>query len=202
MTTQVTEKEDWISRLNKFVNNAEKLGKYPASTAGGLRSVLKIVSEGLTDDEPTDLDYIVEHLDEIFHRQMDRLNLSSASLGVYISRANRIVSDFKKFGTDAKSLHAWKPQLTRRAISKRKTERASGMNDIASHIVPVQHFPMTSPTQNRLGVRTLQWSLRPDLVIQIQLPVDLNKNDVDRLKKLLDLECELTLTTAKQSEEK
>lgn len=45
-------------------------------------------------------------------------------------------------------------------------------------------------------LRILHWSIRPDLVIQIQLPTDLNKDDVDRLMKMLELECELTQTTA------
>lgn len=50
-------------------------------------------------------------------------------------------------------------------------------------------------------LRILHWSIRPDLVIQIQLPTDLNKNDVDHLKKLLELEVELTLTTENNAQD-
>ncbi|MDI6756423.1 MAG: hypothetical protein QME32_00205 [Endomicrobiia bacterium] len=41
------------------------------------------------------------------------------------------------------------------------------------------------------NIRMLVWSLRPDLVIRIELPMDLNRNDITRLKKLIDLEAEL-----------
>ncbi|MBI4823166.1 MAG: hypothetical protein HY805_02915 [Nitrospirae bacterium] len=172
-----------IGQLEEFVKKSEKLGKYPSSTAMSMLSVLKIVAEGLTDDEPSDLDYITEHLEEIFHRQMNHLQLSQASLGTYISRVRRIISDFKTYGQNIKAFHAWKPKLVQRVAKRTQSEALS--------TVPSMPLPQQiSSTQKNM--RTLVWSLRPDLVIQIQLPVDLNKNDVTRLKKLLDLEVELT----------
>lgn len=38
---------------------------------------------------------------------------------------------------------------------------------------------------------TVAWSLRQDLVVQVQLPMDLNQKDVVRFLKLLNLELEV-----------
>lgn len=179
-----------INQLEEFIKKAEKLGKYPSNTAIGMLSALKIVADGLTDDEPSDMDYIAEHLDEIFHRQINRLNLSSASIRAYISRVRRIIGDFKTYGQDTKKFHTWKPKKVQRLVRNKTTlsDQSEDINAISSGPVHSQ----SASSQKNIGTRTLVWSLRPDLVIQIQLPIDLSRNDVARLKKLLDLEVELT----------
>jgi len=189
MITQSIKKSGTIEQLKEFINKAEKLGKYPRNTAVAMLSALKVVEEGLVDDEPADPHYLVEHLEEIFNRQLNRLNLTAGSLQAYITRVRRAISDFQKYGQDPKALHAWKPKIVQRATkgrngSPQSEESASGSPGfLTSQIVS---------SQKNIGLRTLVWSLRPDLSIQIQLPTDLNKDDVARLKKLLDLEVELT----------
>ncbi len=180
--------EQGVEQLIDFVEKAARLGKYPANTAGGIVSPLKIVSRGLTPEEPTDLDYISEHIDEIFHRQARILNLTSASLQVYIRRVRRVIRDFKQYGTDPKKFNAWRPAITRRVEKKAAT--MSNQADERSNA----SMPRSQPTdgQTDMWLRTLTWALRKDLLIQIQLPSDLNANDAARLKKLLDLEVEMT----------
>lgn len=179
-----------INQLEEFIKRAEKLGKYPSNTAIGMLTALKIVADRLTDGEPSDMDYIDGHLEEIFHRQINRLNLSSASIQTYISRVRRIIGDFKKYGQDTKTFHAWKPKKVQRAVRDKSTpsDQKEDLNAISSGPL---HSQIAS-SQKNIETRTLVWSLRPDLVIQIQLPKDLSRNDVARLKKLLDLEVELT----------
>lgn len=183
MTTQS------IEQLREFINKAEKLGKYPRNTAVAMFSALKVVEEGLVDEEPADPHYLVEHLEEIFNRQLKRLNLTAGSLQAYMTRVRRAIKDFQKYGQDPKALHAWKPKIMQRATkvrngSPQSEESAPGASGFfGSQIVT---------GQKNTGLRTLVWSLRPDLLIQIQLPTDLNEDDVARLKKLLDLEVELT----------
>lgn len=188
------ERTQTIGQLEEFVKKAEKLGKYPGNTAAGMLSTLKIVADGLIDDEPTDMDYITEHLEEIFHRQLNRLNLSPTSLQTYIARVRRIINDFKTYGQNTKAFHAWKPKLVRRVLKSRNTSLQSDQLEDTSISTLGPMGPQISSSSKNTGLRTLTWSLRPDLVIQIQLPTDLNKNDVVRLKKLLDLEVELTPT--------
>lgn len=183
-------KTNTINQLKEFIGQAMKLGKYPQNTAVGKLSALKIVEGGLTDNEPTDMVYITEHLDEIFHRQHNNLNLSQASVLAYISRVKRTISDFQIYGQDAKTFHAWKPKKVQRAFKSRTapSEQSEDLNANSSGLP----LPQLAGSPKNISLRTLTWPLRSDLLIQIQLPVDLNKNDVAYLKKLLDLVVELT----------
>lgn len=179
-----------IGRMEDFIKKAERLGKYPSNTAIGMLSALKIVADRLTEDEPSELEHIGEHLDEIFHRQLNRLNLSGASIQAYISRVRRIIGDFKTYGQNPTAFHAWKPKKMQRVVKNRTAP--SGQSEDLSTISSGPLQSQIASNQQNIGTRTLVWSLRPDMVIQIQLPIDLNRNDVARLKKLLDLEVELT----------
>ena len=137
--TEQTKETTSIKQLKEFIEKAAKLGNYSANTAGGMLSPLKIVADGLTSEEPTDLDYIAEHLEQIFHRQTKTLNIRSASLQVYLRRVRRVIKDFKEYGTDAKKFHAWKPKITQRTNknvstrSKQSGERHSFRAALASN---------------------------------------------------------------------
>lgn len=179
-----------IGQLEEFVKQAAKLGKYPLNTATGMLSVIKIVAGGLTDDEPGDIPYITEHISEIFHRQINSLNISQGSLLTYIARVRRIINDFQTHGQDTKAFHAWKPKKVQRAFKNRSTP-SDRPEDLSTNFSGLP-LPQLASSPKNINLRIVRWSLRSDLLIEIQLPVDLNKNDVARLKKLLDLEAELT----------
>jgi hypothetical protein len=177
-----------IERLKEFLSKAEKLGKYPRNTAVAMQSALRVVEEGLLPEEPGSPEYLIEHLEEIFNRQLQKLELTEGSLQAYIGRVRRVINDYQKYGLDPKALLAWKPKIIQRALKGRNgslqaEESVLGMPPLSSQL---------APGSNKAALKTLLWSLRADLSIQIQLPVDLNKKDVERLKKLLDLETELT----------
>jgi hypothetical protein len=162
-----------LRALKAFVRKAEKLGKYRSSTAAGLRAALRMVESGLTDADPDTTDYLVGHFEEILHRRAEKADLAPNTLQTYLQRAQRVASDWKAFGQHPKALLAWKPKHVVR--SRRETSESP------------------SPTTGRL--RRLAWSLRPDMVVEVQLPADFNRQDRERLGKLLDLELELLSET-------
>src|SRR5438552_218483 len=85
-----------IQALNGFIDRAEKLGKYPANSAGALRSTVKLVGSLLTDEEPSTLDYLREHIEEIVARSTQH---SAQSIHTYIGRAKRVMEDFQAYGS-------------------------------------------------------------------------------------------------------
>ena len=190
MNAQAAAGSQVIKNLREFINKAAKLGKYPRNTAVGLFAAVKIVEEGVLADEPDDPKYIAEHLEEIYNRQMNKLNLSSASVETYIDRVKRVLSDYLQYGSDPKAFLAWKPRIVQRAPRFRSKDIPTPSAEIptqpggAESSLPIMHA--------NSKLRTLIWSLRPDVSIQIQLPVDLNQKDVQRLTKLLSLEAELS----------
>jgi hypothetical protein len=188
MRTKSLRESGTIERLREFLSKTEKLGKYPRNTAVAMQSALRVVEEGLLPEEPDSPDYLVEHLEEIFNRQLKKLELSEGSLQAYIGRVRRVINDYQRYGLDPKALLAWKPKIKQRASKGRNG--SSQAEEPTPAILPLAPQLISGSTQTAL--RTLVWSLRPDLSIQIQLPADLNKKDVERLKKLLDLETELT----------
>ncbi len=179
-----------IKNLRDFIQKAEKAGKYPHNTAVAFLTALNLVEEGLLHDEPDEAKYIVEHLEEIYHRQMDRLNLSAASVQTYIARVKRALSDYQEYGTDAKAFYAWKPRIVQRSSRPRAKENLAESREPSAQTEGAITQPLNTSSDSRL--KTLVWSLRPDVRIQIQLPADLNQKDVERLTKLLQLEAELS----------
>ncbi|HUK56963.1 MAG TPA: hypothetical protein VLY20_09930, partial [Nitrospiria bacterium] len=160
MTPQSVKKQGTFEQLKEFINKAEKLGKYPRNTAVAMLPALKIVQEGLIEDEPDTTDYVIEHLEEIFNRKLKSLNLSAGSLQTYIARVKRAISDFKKYGQDPKTLLAWKPKSVQRAT---KTRNGSSKPETISSNPQGSFSTQTVVNTRNIGLRTVVWSLRPDL---------------------------------------
>ncbi|MCI0370798.1 MAG: hypothetical protein L0214_05340 [candidate division NC10 bacterium] len=180
-----------LKNLREFITKAEKLGKYPRNTVIGLLAAVRVVEEGLLPDEPDDPMYITEHLEEIYNRQMSKLNLTAASVETYIGRVKRALTDYHQYGSDPKAFLAWKPRIIQRAPRSRPKETKPSPPEVATEpAAATAAMPAAPANSNRL--KMLVWSLRPDLNIQIQLPVDMNQKDVERLTKLLRLEAELS----------
>jgi hypothetical protein len=168
-----------IQSLDAFVQRAEKLGKYRPGTAAGLRAALQALKAGLTTEEPDTEGYIQDRYEEILHRQVERAELAPNTLQTYLQRVGRVVQEFQLYGKNPKAMLAWTPK---------KVERTR------------RYSPASSSKQADPRLRTLAWSLRPDLVIQVQLPADFNAKDRNRLQKLLDLELEVSRDDANSGE--
>lgn len=155
-----------IREVLDFVGKAERLGKYRPNTAAGLRAALRAMASSITTEDPDSLEHLRRNAEDILHRQVQRAGMAAHTFQTYAQRLQRVLGDFVAYGQDARQLVNWKPRHRDRR-----------------------------PTQDsgRQGgrVRTLAWSLRPDLVIEIELPLDFNAKDRTRLNQLLDLELKL-----------
>ena len=179
-----------IQSVIEFVNKAMKLGKYNSNTGIGIINALKAAEKGLSDDEPKDIDYLSSHIEEVFLRQKN-LNLSPQSQGVYFTRIKRVVSDFKKYGVDARSIYSWTPKLrAKRKNNKQSTH--SREEDVANLDISNQKVSVSTEESvrevNGVKLNVVTWRLRPGVLIKVELPEDLKEQDVDKIKKLLDLE--------------
>lgn len=188
-----------ISDLLEFLQKAIKLAKYNSNTGGGMLNAIRAAERGLLAEEPKDIDYLDSHVEELFFRQKD-LGLSPQSQAVYFTRIRRAIEDYKKYGLDAKAIYAWSPKL--------KTKK-SEITPTAKKPVLAKPEEITDVTENRstannkndsndavikevggVKLNVVTWRLRPGVLVKIELPEDLNRSDVERIKKLLDLEIE------------
>jgi hypothetical protein len=185
-----------INDLVEFIQKATKLGKYNSNSGGGLLNAVRAAEKGLSSEEPKDIDYLVSHVEELFFRQKD-LSLSPQSQAVYFTRVRRAVEDYKKYGQDAKSIYSWSPKLrAKKGLPKKATNSNKNENEEPDEgnypskpIANIQESIIKEIGGVKLNVVT--WRLRPGVLVKIELPEDLNKADVERIKKLLDLEIEI-----------
>ncbi len=181
-----------IQNLTEFVQKATKLGKYNANTGTGILNAIRTAEKGLSSEEPKDVDYLLDHLEELFFRQKD-LGLSPQSQGVYFARIKRAVEDFKKFGTDARSIYSWSPKMrVKKANNKRTISEKNEDETENAEMQPKSTGRSDEVIKEINGVKlnVVTWRLRPGVLIKIELPEDLTQQDVDKIKKLLDLEIE------------
>jgi hypothetical protein len=185
-----------ISDLIDFTSKAIKLGKYNTNTGGGILQALRAVEKGFQPDEPKDIDYLGGHMEELFLRQ--NLSLSPQSLAVYIGRLKKVIDDYKKFGLDARAIYSWAPKTRTKKPTLKTLKKANGITefdeDSINEAVPVIPSNINEPIIKEVGgvkLNVVTWRLRPGVLVKIELPEDLTKADVERIKKLLDLEIEV-----------
>lgn len=188
-----------ISDLLEFLQKAIKLAKYNSNTGGGMVNAIRAAERGLLAEEPKDIDYLVSHMEELFFRQKD-LGLSPQSQAVYFTRIRRAVEDYKKYGLDAKAIYAWSPKLKPKKAATAPTAKKGApakQEDISEVIEERANGYSKNDTNDPVikevgGVKlnVVTWRLRPGVLVKIELPEDLNRSDVERIKKLLDLEIE------------
>jgi len=178
-----------IEGLRTFVDKAVKLGKYPANTAAGYLAAIKTAERALIEDEPKTLEYLLGHIAELFVRQND-LGLSPQSIPVYIGRIKSVSSDYKTYGADGTAIYRWNRTIRKRKekVPEQKEVKTNG-SEIANQGEIETTFGRTSgaaDTVHKLNI--VSWRLRPGIVIRIELPEDLNDQDVKKIKALLDVE--------------
>jgi hypothetical protein len=182
-----------IADLVEFLQKAIKLAKYNSNTGGGMLNAIRAAERGLLPEEPKDIDYLVSHMEELFFRQKD-LALSPQSQGVYFNRIKRAVDDFKKYGLDAKAIYAWSPKQKPKkqattSTTKKTQEKLQELNEIEE----MPRIYASGEVIKEVGgvkLNVVTWRLRPGVLIKVELPEDLTRSDVERIKKLLDLEIE------------
>jgi hypothetical protein len=187
-----------ISDLIEFIQKAIKLAKYNSNTGGGILYAVRAAEKGLLPEEPKEIEYLASHLEELFFRQKD-LNLSPQSQDVYFTRIRRVVEDYKKYGHDAKAIYSWAPKLrAKKDVPKKNVSSGKNDNDKNEWNEGRSSEQTNNNTSNNVirevgGIKlnVVTWRLRPGVLVKIELPEDLTKADVERIKKLLDLEIEI-----------
>lgn len=176
-----------LKSLKEFVSKAEKLGKYARNTANGILTAITKAENGLTEEEPKDLDYFKEHLQELYGRQED-LGLSIESVSIYMGRVRKAISDFQKYGTQPGAIYSWhtKTKIIKKTNGKKEEHEDKEIEKVNSNFQTKDEF--LSKEINGVKLNIVSWRLRPGVVIKIELPEDLNDNDVKKIKALLDIE--------------
>lgn len=176
-----------IEALIKFIEKAERLGKYPRNTSQGYMAAIRLAIKGLTEDEPRTIEYLKGNAVELFSRQHD-LPLSPQSIPVYIARVRKVCSDYQQYGVDATKIYSWNRSKRERRNTKRPKEEPIATNNTDNDPSSLNTSFGGARTAVETKLYVVQWSLRSDLVVRLELPVDLNSYDVDKLKDSLDLE--------------
>lgn len=178
-----------IQDVQKFVAKALKLGKYNPATGAGYSAALKLIEKGIQQDEPNTIEYVSEHVMEIYTRQND-LPLSPQSLSTYAGRVKTVISDYKAYGVDPTKIYSWNKNQRLKSIKKiesKESFESKGTTENSDQ----SNEDVTIGNTVKVGnvvLHSVRWRLRPSLTISIQLPEDLNIDDVAKLKDLLDIE--------------
>ncbi|CAF1436110.1 unnamed protein product [Adineta steineri] len=186
-----------ISHIIEFIQKATKLGKYNSNTGNGILNAVKTAEKGLHEDEPSEISYLNDHIEELFLRQKS-LNLSPQSQEVYFGRIRKAISDYKTYGQDAKAIYSWQPKVRVKKPSSKKNDKQTEeeISDRPPAINANTQLNPNSEVVKEVGgikVNVLAWRLRPGVVVKIELPEDLTQQDVKKLKALLDIELGLDL---------
>lgn len=157
--------------LSAFVDRAEKMGKYPANSAGALKSTVKLASSLISDEEPRTLEYLREHADEIFARSTAH---SGPSIQSYIGRMKRLIEDYQSYGSPQSAMLNWKPNqrsFVKKARPANKTEATS------------EEAPLIGSSATNTNVLSL--ALRENVKVRLDLPPDLTSDEADRICALI-----------------
>lgn len=158
--------------LQTFIDRAEKMGKYPANSAGALKSTIKIASSLISDEEPRTLEYLRDHADEIFARSSAH---SGPSIQSYIGRMKRLIEDYQTYGSPPSAMLNWK--TTPRIISRKP--RAANKPEPEGED---EEAPRSAGTSN---TNVLSLALRENVKVRLDLPPDLTAEEAERICTLI-----------------
>ncbi len=113
--------DDTLEAAIKWLGRAELLGFYSGNVARLIRAGAEAVSRVLSEDEDRSAGHILENLDSLYGRLMNREGkLNADTVRTYVSRTRRLLKDYQNFLADPKS---FKPTSRRgRGPAKMKKE--------------------------------------------------------------------------------
>ncbi len=180
-----------IEQLQDFIKRAERNYKYKPNTATALSGGVKLFGTVLTDEELAQGSFPLDKLDEIAERIHVKFGdrYSVDSLQTYKSRLNRVVSDFAKYGADAKSMASWNPLTKqRKRVTKPsgdKTGMAAEQNDTKASrsVMPADNTdqaPVELP-----GLQDIRLPLADNRSVVIYYPMDLSETEAEKIGTVL-----------------
>lgn len=169
-----------IENLTEFVDAAERNRKYPAGTAAGRRSALRLFEPELTDEEKESLDTLKEHLEQIFQNvfNKNKSKMTAASLTTYKRRLLSLISDYERHGTDPNKMASWNRTIRKVATGVLKSK---GKID-ANHPHDIGETVLVKSSE----VSRFELPLRPGIKAIILVPSDITKEEVGKLRRYVD----------------
>lgn len=186
-----------IELLQDFIKRAERNYKYKPNTAAGLAAGVKLFGTVMTDEELSRGTFPSDLLDEITQRVHVKFGnrYSVDSLQTYKSRVNRVLTDFKKYGADARSMASWNPLTTQRRRSGSKQNKPVKTAQAHTNEEPGTQALATDAnrthTQSPLGatagnkVADLHLPLANDRTIVVYYPTDLTEDEASKIGAVL-----------------
>jgi len=167
-----------FSDLYDFIDFATGNRKYPANTANGLKSALKIFEKELNLDELNSIGLIEDNIDEIFINAVtNNKDKNIGSLNTYKARLLKVINDYQRYGIDPSKMQGWtishkatSPKLVKKDIPDKKPDKVQiGLSD---HI--------------NTPVHKIELSLRDDYKSIIMVPKDISPKEIKMIKTILD----------------
>lgn len=177
-----------IEQLQDFVHRALRNYKYKPNTATALQGALKLFSSVMTEDELATEGFIKSRIEELAERLHTKYpqKYSVDSLRVYKSRIARVITDFEKYGADAKSMASWNPLSNQRKRMPKLQEKATAKNSEKDEVIAVQADVSLPELSSQNGkVADLHLPLAGGRNIVIYYPNDLTENEAEKVGAVL-----------------
>src|SRR5579862_4026107 len=110
-----------INTLIDFVNSAERSRKYPPNTANAIKNALRLFEAELNEEEGASIDTFAGHLEQIYHGvfEKNKNRMSVGSLATYKTRINKVLADYRNYGSDPTKFNSWSPVIKARTLRKK-----------------------------------------------------------------------------------
>lgn len=172
--------------MRDFLDWAAKKGELNASTANALRVAASKVLASEDDPDGVDVRSLsVDHCLERFEN-LSRAQYTSASMATYKTRFRNAVSMYLAWVDNDPT---WKTVMKVRGVARSRKPPVPPAGPAAHDDQPLEGFTGGQPGHPRGNMAptvTYQMPLRPDLLVQIQLPVDLTRADAERVAKFVE----------------
>lgn len=171
------------SGLREFLDWAGSKGELNQTTARALKGATGKVLQ--VEDDPENVDIRSVQVEDILRRFETRFRTSytTGSMATYKTRFRQAVDMYLAWlDNDPR----WKTVVRSRRVGDRAQRRASSIATLtATESVSLPSQPMSlvgsEPRQTSSQLVTYDLPLRPDLLVQIELPVRLTRADADRV---------------------
>src|SRR5262245_60963379 len=140
-----------IVSLYDFIKTSASERKYAENTARGLRAAVKLFESYLTDAEKESLDVFEKNLsniaNDIYSKQKNG-EFTSKTLIVYRKRIQKVISDYRTYGSDPGKMASWNPRRSTSEL-KQKGLNATAKNTVkegsAGQFIDAEYIVQTEP---------------------------------------------------------
>ncbi len=150
-----------VAQLTEWISRMGERGLYPKTTARFRAGAIEALTSVLSPDEPNDLEWTLEHLDELGKRWATLKHANPKTASTYVSRARTALEDYLQYMNDPSSFKG------RRRKSKKKqgnspprvTSTRSDLPPGSGHLMhttpaalPLRSFPLSDEQDFRYSL--------------------------------------------------